>query len=162
MTDEPGEKIDEAISALAEVLERLKSAPTEVRETTEYWRAWASLFVSFDQVDGLLGRIDRERRSQLNRSNAKRKRRKRGPSAKTQLIERAFGCMMYHHPDITASLLCDILDADGRLTFEDDDIEFRLDAGYVVVRDLSEDANPESAAVKATSLRAYLSEHRKT
>ena len=55
--------------------------------------------------------------------------------------------------------ILDMIEA-GPLTYDDEDVELRIAGDEFVVKDLKEDANPESAGIKKTSLREYLSRAR--
>ena len=103
-----------------------------------------------------------QRRREVNRANAAKPRRKRGPSPQTTLKERGLWLVLRAHKKITAGELWDILDAEGRMNFDEDDLELRRDGNSVLIRDLAEGSDPESTTIEHDSLSAYLSNARKT
>lgn len=112
------------------------------------------------EVAALISRKEAERlfRTECNRVNAAKPRKKRGLSSKTKLIRRGLGVVLMKYKDITAEGLCNILEAEGRITWDDRgvDIEIQNAGDSIRIRDLRERAKLQSATVKKASLRQYL------
>ena len=120
------------------------------------------MFCAIADLERLLDKQDAERVSQINRANAKQKRRKRGLSPENLLRLRALQCVLYEFPHITAETLIDRIDADERLTYDDDDVEISLSGDSLRIRDLASHPPIEETKIKKSSLRKYLSDARNT
>lgn len=134
--------LEHATEAINRELARLQQTPEYWRRRWERWR------------DEYLA--ERDARRERMRELSRRERTKRGPSPKTQLLNRALKVLLRAAPNITAAELRDRLEADRRVTFDDDDIEFQYSTHKLIVRDLRDDAPLPAASVKWTSLRTYL------
>ena len=96
-----------------------------------------------------------------NFKNAQGPRKKRGQTPENKLRKKGLRCVHAESSAITVETLCDKLGA-GPLTYDDDDIELRLDGDIIVVKDLRTNTSPKNASIKKSSLGKYLSDARKT
>lgn len=92
-----------------------------------------------------------ERLSQRRRSRLPRQ--ERGPG----LAVRGLCCPVRDEPGVTAGALRDRIEAEGALTYDDDDLELLLDGKSIVVRDL---ATGKKATIKSPQIRSNLARAR--
>lgn len=100
-------------------------------------------------------------RRSANRSNAHKKRGQRGVRPETVLRRRGLECVLNDYPMITGEQLWEKLEVDP-LTFEDDDIELRIEGDAIIVRNLKANAEITSVPIARGSLRKYIADARKT
>jgi hypothetical protein len=129
---------------------RIVTVPGSPISPTEFVATWGlqewlqqnpDIKVSEEELGELL-------ESERQRKRAKKKRGKRDPS----LWKRGIRCVLREDPNITAERLEEWLEGRPR-TYDDDDIELRLQGSDVVVEDLVTGA---TAHIRAVSLRKYL------
>jgi hypothetical protein len=149
------------VMPLKELLRQIKTGEAKIHNTPELAKLSDRMLES-ETSEMLSKAANIQHISEVNSDNAKKPRKKRGPSPTTKLKDRGLKVLLSEAPGITAGKLWDILEADAKLTFDDDDIEMQCHGGLLVIRDLSEGPEIESTTIKRTSLRTYLAEARKT
>jgi hypothetical protein len=155
-------------------IEILEEGVTDAAQKKGWWRDKPEDPQSPERIasaDNTISQLRAWLRNALLRGRQKelsRRPRKRGPRATTILRRRALSCVFDEFPEITENGLIDKLEADGDLTYEDEDIKLSLSDGtpaeYVIITDLAlpEDDLNREARITAKNLGSVLSADRKS